>query len=56
MGILELLYHYTHYAAHGGSSYNSTYCGIFFISDSVAFSYASWDCGAALSFRFKINR
>ena len=51
MGILVLLYHlyaYTHYTAHGGSSYNGNYCGIFFINVAIAASHANWPIGAAL--------
>jgi len=49
---LALLYKYTHYPLHGGSSTVGIICGAFYVVSGNAASRPGWDIGAALSFKF----
>lgn len=53
-GVLVLLYHYTHYPSHGGSSSTGASCGVFIVGANAAAGLTYWACGAALSFMLHI--
>jgi len=56
IGELALLYCSSYYSLRGCTSYSGVYCGAFYISADTNASGTYLAYGAALSFRFKINR
>ena len=56
IGLLALLYCASYYAYRGGPSSNGDWCGVFYIRANSPPTGTAWFVGAALSFRFKINR